>query len=113
MKDISSFDERERMFLAGCIKNIIMADRQFDDEEMNELDQLLGDMNFSDYEESLEDFESEVQDSDSFWKMAETIDNEDTQDLVLEILYDLSMQNGLAEPAENKLISKLQTIWNV
>ena len=113
MNDISSFERRDRIFLAGCIKNIIMADRHFDAEELNELDDLLGDMNFPDYEEALEDFESEVQNSETFWKMAETIEKTGVQDLILEVLYDLAIQNGLKEPAENKLIAKLQEIWNI
>lgn len=113
MKDISGFEGLERVFFAGCIKNLIMADRQFDDGELNELENLLDQYNFSDYEEALEEFESTVHDSDSFWEMAENIDNIEAQETMLEILYDISIQKGIENPSEEHLISQLKVIWQL
>jgi hypothetical protein len=113
MKDISGFEGLERVFFAGCIKNMIMADRQFDESELNELDKLLEDCNFTDYEESLEEFESTVRDSDTFWEMAENIENPETQEIILEILYDLSIQKGMEDPSEEHLITQLKEIWQL
>ena len=113
MKDISGFEGLERVFFAGCIKILIMADRQFDEAELNELENLLDKYNFSDYEEALEEFEGTVHDSDSFWEMAENIDNIEAQETMLEILYDVSIQKGIENPSEEHLISQLKEIWQL
>jgi hypothetical protein len=113
MKEISSLTTHEKVFLAGCIKNMIMADGAFGDPELNELDVLLDELDFTDYEEYLEEFENGVTDSDSFWEMAETIEDRETQEMILEVLYDLSIQKGLEESAEKNLLSSLKEIWQV
>lgn len=113
MKDISNFEGLERVFLAGCIKNMIMADRQFDETELDELDQILEDCNFTDYEESLEEFENTIHDTESFWEMAENIENSETHEAILEVLYNLSIQKGVEDPTEEHLISRLKEIWQL
>jgi hypothetical protein len=113
MKEISSLKTHEKVFLAGCIKNMIMADGTFGDPELNELDVLLDELDFTDYAECLEEFENGVADSDSFWEMAETVEDRETQEMILEVLYDLSIQKGLEESAEKNLLSSLKEIWQV
>lgn len=113
MKEVSSFEGLERIFFAGCIKNLIMADRNFNESELNELEKLLEDLDFSDYEEALEEFESTVHDTDTFWEMAESIENPETQEIIIEILYDLAIQKGIEEPSEEHLISQLKEIWGI
>lgn len=113
MKDISGFEKGERVFFAGCVKNLIMADRQFDDSELDELENLLENINFPDYEEALEEFENNVHDSDSFWEMAENIERTDIQETMLEILYEISIQKGIENPSEEHLIAQLKEIWQL
>ncbi len=113
MKEITHFEGLERVFFAGCIKNMIMADRQFEEAELEELEQILEECDFTDYEESLEEFENTIHDSDAFWEMAENIENPETQEIILEILYDLSIQTGMEDPSEEHLISRLKAIWQI
>jgi hypothetical protein len=113
MKEISALTTHEKVFLAGCIKNMILADGVFDDSELNELDVLLDELDFTDYEECLMEFENGVNDSDSFWEMAETIEDQETHEMILEVLYDLSIQKGLEESTEKNLLSGLKEIWQI
>jgi hypothetical protein len=113
MKQISALSNSEKVFLAGCIKNMILANGTFDDAELNELDLVLEEIEFTDYGDRLTEFEDEIHDNESFWEMAETIEDEETQEMILEILYDLSIQKGLEESTEKSFLDQLKTVWQI
>ncbi len=113
MKEVKSLTRPERVFLSGCIKNMILANGAFDEGELDELEIILEELEFDDYEDRLIEFENEVADNEGFWELAETIDNQETQELILEVLYDLSIQKGLEESTEKKFISRLKKLWQI
>ncbi len=111
MADASKLTNQEKIFLAGSIKNMILADGIVENQELESLDLIEKKIKFDDFEECLEEFEREVKDSDSYWKMAEKISNEETKELVLEVLHELSIQDGFMKKTESNLLEELRSIW--
>ena len=110
---VTKLKDRERMFLAGCIKNDIIADGTIDDEELKDLDVILKKLGFHDFDGMLETFEGTIKDEESFWELAESITSKDVQNIILEVLYELSIQDGLVAPGQKKLMEDLQAAWGI
>ena len=60
MSEVDKLNHNERVFLAGCIKTIIMADGDITGIELKDIDNLYKEDNFTDFRECLEEFESIV-----------------------------------------------------
>lgn len=110
---LSDFTNIEKTFLAGCIKSIILADGKIEDEELADLQEILGDLNFSDYEVHLKNFEDQVKDEETFWAMSESMDREEAKDSILSIIYELSLQEGYQAETSKILINKIKESWNM
>jgi len=109
--DIRILTDQEKMFLAGSVKNMILADGQIDEEEIRDLNKITQEMHFTDFEEALEDFEAQVLDQETYWLLAEKITKKETQDLILGVLYELSVQEGYSKGPQNKLLDRLKELW--
>jgi uncharacterized tellurite resistance protein B-like protein len=107
----SRLTDDEKMFLAGCIRNLILADGNIQDEEVAELNKVIDRLHFNDFDEKLDRFENTITSTESFWEEAATITNPETQDLILDILNEIALQEGLIGRAEKKVITDLQTFW--
>ncbi|WP_028972669.1 TerB family tellurite resistance protein [Spirochaeta cellobiosiphila] len=111
MADVQTLNDKEKQFLAGSIKSMVLADGQIDDEEIQEITKITNELNFSDFDQSLEQFEIIVKDQETFWDLSKTITDTSKQDIILDILYDLSLQEGYSHLSQNKLINKIKQIW--
>lgn len=109
---ITEFNEKERMFLAGCIRNLILSKGTIENEEIEDLDKIIHDYRFEDFDDKLDEFETEINDEESFWELAKELTDTDKQQFVLTILDELSLQDGLIERAEKKLIGRLREFWS-
>jgi hypothetical protein len=109
--DIGKLSNEKKMFLAGCIRNLILADGNIMDEELEDLDRLLPNLNFYDFDERLQEFEENVHDEETFWAEAAKIDDPETQDLILNVLDELSIMDGYRGQSEKQLIRDLHTLW--
>lgn len=113
MSSIKRLNEEEKMFMAGCIKQMIMVDGSFEEEELLDLDRITEDLQFDDFEASLEAFEEQIVDEESFWEVADHISDASTQELIISVLYELSLQDGLIEEEEGSLIQELKEHWGI
>ena len=111
MPTIDQFDEQEKTFLAACIKSVIMADGKIENEELADLDHLISDFNFNDYDKYLNIAEEKITDNEVFWEMAAGITRLEVQGEILAILYELSMQEGFQNQNAHSLIEKLKSSW--
>ncbi len=111
MPTIDQFNELEKIFLAGCIKSIILADGKIENEELADLDHLISDFNFTDYDRYLNLAEEKITDDEAFWEMAAGITRLDVQGEILAILYELSVQEGFQNQNAHSLIEKLKSRW--
>ncbi len=111
MTDISFMSYEERVFLAGCIETIIVSDGNIEENELENLDNIIKELNFEDFEDCLSKFEDTVKDSDTFIEKAETITTQKTKDAVLEILFEFDRSNGIPEKSEESIFARLQKLW--
>ncbi|MCF7928925.1 MAG: hypothetical protein K9L68_08440 [Spirochaetales bacterium] len=112
MATVANLNDEEKMFLAGCIKKMLLSDDSFADAEMDDLERLRDDWEFADLDDSLETFESSVEDEESFWTLAEKIYNTEAQEVILQILDEIAFQDGIPTPEESEFFHHLQELWN-
>jgi hypothetical protein len=113
MAEINNLNPQQKQFLAGAIKSLILADGQIEETELTELDKLNNNLHFTDFEESLDQFEKVTKSQEKFWEMAETMTDSDYQTLVIQTLFDLSLQSGRVQDNEQNLINQLKELWNI
>ncbi|MEI8094780.1 MAG: TerB family tellurite resistance protein [Spirochaetales bacterium] len=111
MSEVLQLNEQEKIFLAGAIKVLILADGSVDEQELDDLDRLVEGLGFDDYEEHLKRFEATVKSDTDFEYLAHNIFHKPTKQLITRILWDLALQHGFASPAEEKVIRSIQQWW--
>jgi uncharacterized tellurite resistance protein B-like protein len=111
MKDLREFTDAEKLFLAGCLKSIILADGGVDEQEVDELDVITQGAEFEDFSDYLEKFEAQVKDTESFWAMAKGITDDDTQKTILDLLDDMAIQDGFKDRVQTKFLEELRQHW--
>ena len=111
MTDISFMNHEERVFLAGCIETIIVADSNIEENELENLDKTVKELNFEDFDDCLSEFESQIKDSETFFEKAETITKPEVKDAILKIIYDFLRSNGIPEKSEESLFKRLSKLW--
>jgi hypothetical protein len=111
MPELSHLSHDERVFLAGCIRTIMLADGGIEDAELKDLDRIRGRLGFDDYEECLDEFEAMAPDEGSFLKRAAAIRSLEAQDLILKTVYELTVQNGAPTDDQESIFLKLSRIW--
>ena len=111
MADLSILDQNAKMFLAGCMKTMMMADGKISQSELKDIDNLYTEEHFTDFEERLGEFEEKVKDEDAFWQMAGTIKEQDARDIILGHIYDVSLEDGMPSAGEKKFYTQLEEFW--
>lgn len=111
MEDMDDLNIQERIFLAGCIKALILADEHVSDEELVDLERINSGLGFADFDDCLAQFEKNVKTEADFEFLARNIYHEKTRSLITRILWDLALQEGYATPDEEAVIRQLQAWW--
>ncbi len=111
MPELSQLSHEEKVFFAGCIRAVMLADGSIQEAELKDLDRIYRKLDFHDYEECLEEFEEKAPDEDAFLAEAAKITNPAAQDLILKTLYELTVQNGAPEDAQEGIFMKLSRVW--
>ena len=111
--NITGYSQKEKTFLAGSIKMLIMTHGGIAEEELTDLDRLTDAIGFDDFGPSLELFEDEVRDTESYWDAAGAITRSEVREDILSILSELSIQEGYAFSSELKLIEQLGRLWEM
>jgi hypothetical protein len=112
MSDIEKLSHAEKVFLAGCIKTAVMADGNISTDEIDSIDDLYAQDNFSDYSACLSEFESKVKTSDDFWNMARSIINKESQEIILNHIGDFELQDGITNTRIEDFLVQLKSIWD-
>ncbi len=113
MADVSSLNHEERVFLAGCIRSVMMADGSIENEELEDLDKILRKLKFKDYEECLVEFEENVEDEDSFYEYAKRITDKKAQEIILNTIYELTLHEGVPDSEGESVFTNLNKLWEV
>jgi uncharacterized tellurite resistance protein B-like protein len=110
MADIKKLDDQERIFLAGCIESMMLADGFSSEAENSDLNSIVN-KDFPDFDMKLQEFDEQVDDDEGFWAMAKSITSRDSRDIILEVLEGLALGDGLVHRNENALLDKLKALW--
>ncbi len=111
MADLAQLSHFEKVFFAGCIRALILADGSIQEAELKDLDKIYRKLDFHDYEECLDEYEEKYPDEESFMKAASQITSSAAQDLILKTVYDLTIQNGAPEDSQEGIFLKLSKLW--
>ena len=111
MSELSHLSRAERVFFSGCIRAVMLADGNIQEAEVKDLDRIYKRLGFHDYEECLDEFEEKAPDEAAFMNEAAAIRNPAAQDLILKTVYELTVQNGAPEDAEQAIFMKLSKLW--
>ncbi len=111
MTSIALLSHSDKVFFAGCIRAVILADGSIQDAELKDLDKIYRKLDFHDYEECLDEFEKTLPDEETFMRAAAEITNPAAQDLILKAVYDLTIQNGAPEDSQEGIFLKLSKLW--
>jgi uncharacterized tellurite resistance protein B-like protein len=111
MAEIEKLSLDERIFLAGCIKTMIMADGNISESELSDIDDLFRMEGFEDFDECLEEFEKQVISYEDFWELAAEITSSRSRDIILKHLDEVSIQDGFPDMAEKKFLNQLIECW--
>ena len=112
MQELHKLSRQERVFLAGAVKALMLADGKIEEAELEDLDQIVAKLKFDDFDSCLEQYEQEARREDGFRVLAENIFHEETRRLILSLLWELALQRGAAQPDEVAVIKTLQSWWN-
>ncbi len=111
MAEISKLSKQEKIFLAGCIKRIILTDGIGNTDEQEDLNQIIA-KDFADFDARLVDFENKVSEHEDFLDMARSIKAKSTRDLILNVIHELSLHGAIANRSENEILADLKEVWN-
>lgn len=113
MDTVQGLNQHEKMFLAGCMKNLILIDGSIETNEIEGLDDVIDALRFTDFDERLNKFEEQTRTWEQFWDEASQIDSRETRQFILAVLEEMAVKDALSERAERKLIDDLRKHWNM
>ena len=111
MSELSRLSHEERVFLAGCIRTVMLADGHMQDAELKDLDRIYKNLDFHDYDECLDEFEEKITDEKAFMIEAARIRSPEAQNLILDTVYELAVQNGAPDDEQEGIFMKLSKLW--
>lgn len=110
---LTQLNRHERVFLAGCIKSMLMSDGTIEEQENADLDDQIARLRFADFDDCLAEFEATVKDEEGFWEQAKAIEREEVRDLILEALRELMVHGGVPGRSGEHLLEPLKEIWSL
>lgn len=113
METVQSLNQHERMFLAGCMKNLILTDGSIETNEIEGLDNVIDALRFTDFDERLTKFEEQTHTWEEFWEEASKVESEETRSFIIAVLEEMAVKDALSQRAERKLIDDLRAHWNI
>lgn len=108
---VTPLKRNERVFVAGCIKSMLLSNGATGNGENTELDVLIARLKFEDFEGCLAEFESRVKDEESFWDMATKIKRAEARDIILESLREIMLDGRVPGESGEHLLGRLKQAW--
>ncbi len=111
MASIDRLSHDEKVFLAGCLKSMILSNSQMEESQLEAMERLYKRLGLSDYERYLTEFEDTVSGWEDFYARAEHIVRPEARDIILKSTYEVLIQDGLLDESEEGLFKKLSAVW--
>ena len=107
MAEIEKLTIDERIFLAGCIKTMILADGNISTSELSDIEDLFKTEGFEDFDECLEEFEKNITSNEEFWELAAEITSPKSRSIIMKYLDEVILIDGFPDMAEKKFFNQL------
>jgi uncharacterized tellurite resistance protein B-like protein len=110
---VSGLSRDAKVFLAGALRRMILADGVIVDAEIAWVDRLRDEDRFDSLDACLDEFAGRVTDDEQFWAFAAEITDPETRTLILGHLEGIAEYDGSLHQAEDRLLRRLRQIWSV
>ncbi len=109
---ITDLSKVERVALIGWSKQIIRADKEFSDEEADELKKLATEMGSELFKEAVKEASDRLKSLEDLKAIAAEVKSQEARELIFSVLYDLAVP-GTIVAEEAKVLQWLAREWNV
>ncbi len=110
--ELKDLDVDERTALVGLMREVVMADANLTDDEIDEVADIVEAFGEDSYQGALDDFEARFSDEESFRQFLATIKRQEARELI----YGTVLQGAAAdaiEGGESELLSWLADVWQI
>lgn len=119
--ELSSLTWDEKVFFAGSLRAMILADGVVEDDEIAWVDRIRDEDRFDDMDQCLDEFSAKSEEvaggpesgkpSSAYYTLAESITRSDARELILERLEAISNRDGYQKEAEAAFFTRLREVW--
>ncbi len=102
----------EKLAIIGIFKYVVNASGRVDEEEISAMHDFIGDKNFSDFTEILDEFEQDYNTIEDFYELLENVRLEN-HDLLIDEAYELAISDGWASPEELEVFNIMAEVWGM
>lgn len=121
--NVMDLTREERVFFAGSLRAMIVADGVIEDEEIIWVDRLRDEDRFSDMDRCLDEFRERVESlgaeftggkpSEVYWQLAREITRPAVRRLILHRLETIAYRDGYEKEAEADFFTRLRETWGI
>ena len=104
--------KEEKLAIVGVFKYIVNANGKVDEEEIDAMHDFIKDKNFNDFNDILDEFESDCNTIEDFYELIENVRKEN-RDLLVEEAYELAVCDGYATPEELEVFDIMAEVWDI
>ena len=91
--------KEEKLAIIGVFKYVVNANGKVNEEEIDAMHQFIQDKNFNDFNELINEFETNCNTIEDFYELIETVRPEN-RDLLVEEAFELAVSDGYPTPEE-------------
>jgi hypothetical protein len=113
----------EKVFFAGSLRAMILADGVIEDEEIARVDKIRDEDRFEDMDSCLDEFSKQIEGlgaaigpgkpAPAYWELATRMTRPEAQELIIRKLEAISLRDGYQKEAEADFFSRLRESWGI
>ena len=110
--ELEDLNPDERIALVGLVREVVLADNQISEDEIDEVAEIVDAFGDEGYQASVEAFDTRFSDEESFRRFLATITRQEARELI----YGTVLQGAAAdaiEGGESELLSWLADVWKI
>jgi uncharacterized tellurite resistance protein B-like protein len=121
--DLNSLTHDEKVFFAGSLRAMILADGVIEDAEIAWVDRIRDEDRFEDMDQCLDEFTSRVEalggsisagkPPEAYWQLAAQLSRVEAQRSILGAMEQISMRDGYQKKAEVDFFVRLRETWGI
>ncbi len=102
----------EKLAIIGVFKYVVNANGKVNEEEIDAMHQFIQDKNFNDFNELINEFETNCSTIEDFYELIETVRPEN-RDLLVEEAFELAISDGYPTPEELEVFDIMAEVWDM